>query len=95
MFSLEVHTPFNRIFKLFAALFQRDALIECGFKVGKDNGKTFGTAHVIEGEDRGYCYPAVFETRDGHLLCAYCRGGKEDKACLCRLGISRIEIASL
>ena len=60
-----------------------------------DNGKTFGDIHVIEGEERGYCYPAVFETRDGHLLCAYCRGGKDDKACLCRLGISRIEIASL
>lgn len=60
-----------------------------------DNGKTFGALHVIEGEDRGYCYPAVFETRDGHLLCAYCRGGEEDRACLCRLGISRVEIASL
>ncbi len=60
-----------------------------------DNGVSFGDLHVIEGEDRGYCYPAMFLTRDGHLLCAYCRGGKEDEACLCRLGISKIDLSTL
>lgn len=61
----------------------------------RDNGRTWGPLLTIEGEDRGYCYPALFETKDGYLLCAYCRGGEEDRACLCRLGISRIEIASI
>lgn len=60
-----------------------------------DNGKTFGDINVIEDEDRGYCYPAMFFTRDGALLCAYCRGGKEDKACLCRLGISKIDLSTV
>ncbi len=60
-----------------------------------DNGKTFGALHIIEDEDRGYCYPAMFFTRDGSLLCAYCRGGEEDKACLCRLGISKIDLSTV
>ncbi len=60
-----------------------------------DNGVSFGDLHVIEGEDRGYCYPAMFFTRDGHLLCDYCRGGEEDEACLCRLGISKIDLSIL
>ena len=60
-----------------------------------DNGKTFGDIHVIEDEDRGYCYPAMFLTRDGSLLCSYCRGGEEDLACLCRLGISKIDLSTL
>ncbi len=60
-----------------------------------DNGAAFGPLHTIEGEERGYCYPAMFLTRDGSLLCAYCRGGEEDKACLCRLGISKIDLSSL
>jgi predicted neuraminidase len=60
-----------------------------------DNGATFGELHVIEGEERGYCYPAMFLTRDGGMLCAYCRGGEEDLACLCRLGISNIALSSI
>lgn len=60
-----------------------------------DNGKTFGDLHTIEDGERGYCYPAMFFTRDGALLCAYCRGGKEDKMCLCRLGISKIDLSSI
>ena len=31
---------------LFAVFLKRDALIECGFKVGKDNGKTFGFGRI-------------------------------------------------
>ena len=60
-----------------------------------DNGVTFGPINTIEDEDRGYCYPAMFFTRDGGLLCAYCRGGKEDEACLCRLGISKIDLSTI
>ena len=59
-----------------------------------DNGATFGALQVIEGEERGYCYPATFQTKDNHLLCAYCRGGEADRACLCRLGISKIDLSS-
>lgn len=59
-----------------------------------DNGKTFGAIRVIEDEDRGYCYPSMFFTKDGALLCSYCRGGEEDLACLCRLGIMKIDLAS-
>lgn len=61
-----------------------------------DNGKTFGELNVIEDdENRGYCYPAAFFTRDGSMLCAYCRGGKEDGATLCRLGISKIDLSTV
>lgn len=62
----------------------------------EDNGKTFGDLFVIEDDEtRGYCYPATFFTRDGKLLCAYCRGGEEDGACLFRLGISKLDIAQM
>lgn len=61
-----------------------------------DNGKTFGDLCVIEDDEaRGYCYPAAFFTRDGKLLCAYCRGGEEDGACLFRLGISKLDITQM
>ncbi len=60
-----------------------------------DNGATFGELHVIEDEERGYCYPAMFLTKDGGMLCAYCRGGEEDAACLCRLGISKLALSSM
>lgn len=61
-----------------------------------DNGNTWGKLNIIEDDDtRGYCYPAVFKTRDESLLLAYCRGGAEDGNTLCRLGISKIEISSV
>lgn len=57
-----------------------------------DDGKTWGEFTVIEGEeDHGYCYPAVFFTKDDTMLCAYCRGGSPDEpCCLQRLGIMKI-----
>lgn len=58
----------------------------------RDNGKTFGDLNIIEGDDRGYCYPAVFFTADGSMLTAYCRGGEEDSACLARLGIVKFAL---
>ena len=61
-----------------------------------DDGKTFGPLNMIEDDpNRGYCYPAVFGTNDGYLLLAYCRGNAEDGNMLCRIGIARVEIASI
>jgi len=59
----------------------------------RDEGRTWGELNVIEhDEDRGFCYPSMFFTADGALLCAYCRGGSEDQACLARLGIMKISL---
>ena len=61
-----------------------------------DGGKSWGDLNVVEDDfTRGYCYPAMFATRDGHLLLGYCRGDAVDGDMLCRLGISKIEIASI
>ena len=61
-----------------------------------DDGRTFGPLNMIEDDpNRGYCYPAVFGTNDGYLLLAYCRGNAEDGNMLCRIGIARVEIASI
>ena len=59
--------------------------------VSRDNGKTFtnGTAFEAD-EDMGYCYCAIFFLEDGMLL-GYNAGGPEDKSCLARLRIRRIE----
>lgn len=61
-----------------------------------EDGRHFGVLNTIEDDpNRGYCYPALFQTRDDHLLIAYCRGDAEDGNMLCRLGISRIELSSI
>lgn len=58
-----------------------------------DDGKTWGPMTVIEdGEDRGYCYPAMIFTKDNAMLCAYCRGTADDGYCLSRLGIMKISL---
>ena len=60
------------------------------------DGKSYGPLNIIEDDpNRGYCYPALIQTRDGHLLIAYCRGDATDGNMLCRLGIARVEIASV
>ena len=59
----------------------------------RDDGASWSGLKLIESDDsRGYCYPALFFARDGHLLVGYCRGGEEDGACLCRLGIRKIAL---
>ena len=59
--------------------------------ISKDEGKSWGMPVVIEEDkERGYCYPAVFFTKDNSMLCGYCRGGKDDPNCLARLGIMKI-----
>ena len=61
-----------------------------------DNGMTFGPLQTIEDDpQRGYCYPSLFRTRDGHFLVAYCRGSQQDGNTLCRLGISRMQMDSI
>lgn len=56
-----------------------------------DDGKTWSYPLVVEDDpDRGLCYAAMFFTKDNSMLCAYCRGGKEDSSCLARLGIMKI-----
>ena len=61
-----------------------------------DGGRTFGKLNLIEDDPaRGYCYPAIFGTKDDRLLLAYCRGGEADGNTLCRLGIAEIEIDSI
>lgn len=61
-----------------------------------DGGQSFGALNTLEDDtSRGYCYPAIFKTRDVSLLIAYCRGSIEDGGTLCRLGISKVEIASV
>lgn len=58
-----------------------------------DDGRTWGKLNVIEDDpERGFCYPAMYFTKDNSMLLAYCRGGKEDGDCLCRLGIMKISL---
>lgn len=58
-----------------------------------DDGKSWSSPFVVEdAPDRGYCYPAMFFTKDYSMLCAYCRGGEADKSCLARLGIMKISL---
>ncbi len=62
----------------------------------KDGGHAWGALNIIEDDyHRGYCYPAMFETNDGHLLLGYCRGSAEDGNTLCRLGIAKIRINTI
>lgn len=61
-----------------------------------DGGETYGPLNIIEDDPtRGYCYPSIFQTNDNYLLLAYCRGDAVDGNTLCRLGIARVEIASI
>ncbi len=41
-------------------------------RVSRDNGRTWGKPIAIETEkNRDFCYPSLFETSDGAVLCAY------------------------
>ena len=61
-----------------------------------DDFNSWGPLNIIEDDPaRGYCYPAAFQTRDDHLLVAYCRGNLSDGNTLCHLGISKIDIHSI
>ena len=61
-----------------------------------ENGRDFGALNIIEDdESRGYCSPAIFKTNDEHLLLGYRRGDAKDGNTLCRIAITKIEIASI
>lgn len=63
------------------------------YAVSHDDGKTFGAQKIIEDDPtHGYCYPAVFFTKDRAMLVAYCAGGEEDGLCLARLSIKKIAL---
>lgn len=60
--------------------------------VSRDNGKNFSEPVAFEWEENhGYCYCAIHFVRDGILL-AYCAGGTEDKSCLARCRIRKIQM---
>ena len=50
---------------------------------------------IEDDPSRGYCYPAIFGTRDGRLLLAYCRGNDADGNTLCRLGIAEVNLSEI
>ena len=61
-----------------------------------DDGKTWSDCCIIEAdEDRGFCYPSMFFTKDKCILVAYCRGGTEDEFCLTRLGARKIDLKDM
>lgn len=61
------------------------------YAVSADDGITWSEYKVIEGdEEHGYCYPALFFTKDGGMLVGYCSGGPADGICLARLTIRKI-----
>ena len=63
------------------------------YAVSADDGVSWSKPHLIEGQpDHGYCYPALFFTRDQSLLCAYCAGGPADVHCLSRTNIAKIAL---
>ena len=65
-------------------------------QTSRDDGRTWSDPVVIEGDPySGYCYPAMFFTKDGSMLLAYCRGGKGDDGCLSRLGMMKIGLQEL
>ena len=62
--------------------------------VSHDDGVTWSDWKAIEDRpDRGYCYPAIFFTNDGYMMCAYCSGGG-DIICLAQLTIQKIDLRS-
>ena len=55
-------------------------------------GEPFSPFFLLEDdEDRGFCYPAMCFVSPSRLLLAYCSGGEEDKACLARLTLCRLD----
>ncbi len=61
-----------------------------------DEVESFKKPIPIETDKRsGYCYVAIFETKDNALLLAYCAGSVEDGANLNRLRIRKIRLDEL
>ena len=65
-------------------------------RISRDDGETWGRLNIIEDDPaRGYSYPAMFFTDDGHLLVGYCRGNAAEGNNLCTLGISKIKLSTV
>lgn len=61
------------------------------YAVSADDGMTWSEYTLIESEEEhGYCYPAVFFTKDNAMLLGYCSGGPKDGICLARLTIRKV-----
>ncbi len=60
-----------------------------------DDGRTFSEPVAFEwDEESGYCYCAICFTEDA-LLLAYCAGGRQERSCLVKTRIRRVEKAEL
>lgn len=60
-----------------------------------DDGRTFTEPVAFEWDkESGYCYCAICFTKDA-LLLAYCAGGREERSCLVKTRIRRIEKGEL
>lgn len=58
-----------------------------------NDGAEWGECNIIEDdENRGYCYPSMFITKENSMLCSYCRGGTDDICGLNRLGIAKFSL---
>ena len=79
--------------------FGREIVPGCGgrtplvYAVSRDEAVSWSAPKVIEDDPfSGYCYPALFFTKDRQLLLSYCAGGKGDLHCLTRTNISKIAL---
>ncbi|MBP3300475.1 MAG: exo-alpha-sialidase [Clostridia bacterium] len=65
-------------------------------RISRDEGKTWGKMNVVgDDPDRGYSYPAMFFTEDGHLLLGICRGSGAEGNNLCTIGIYKIDLSTV
>ena len=65
-------------------------------RISRDEGKTWGKMNIVgDDPDRGYAYPAMFFTKDGHMLLGICRGSGAEGNNLCTLGIYKIDLATV
>ncbi len=63
------------------------------YAVSENDGMSWSDQRIIENEEeRGYCYPAIFFTKDHAMLLAYCSGGLQEKSCLARLTIRKVKL---
>lgn len=59
--------------------------------VSDDNGKTFSEPVAFEDDETcGYCYCAIYFTKDKMLL-SYCAGGAEERSCLAKTRLRGIQ----
>lgn len=63
--------------------------------VSRDDSKTWSEPVILDDDEMsGYCYCAMYFTKDA-LLLGYCAGGEEDKLCLARTRIRKIPLCAL